>query len=454
MTATAVVLRNAPSSLDFPRLAPEPFGARGPAVVGHGGRRGAVSAPRPPKRRRNRRGPMRSPPDSWATCSTASPAKPASPSRPLRRRPVATAPRGCAAVSPCSRASARLLADNPAGSGRPGRRQLRLARGAGKGRRCAEHAGGGGLRPRQQPGSTDGYLATHSQIATKTSKPLLETSQTVSVITREQIDDTASKTVQQAMRYTPGIFTGQVGASNRYDYVVMQWLRRQQRGQHLPRRSQGHGRQRYLQLDAGRPVLPRTHRCAQGPSSVLYGRSLPGGLVALTSKKPLYEDYRQITGSIGNMGPEGDGLRFQRAARRGEAHRLPPDRSRQGLGHPVRSRQGGALRHRPDPGHRLQRRHHPDPARLPATRSQRGYHGGVPADGTLSHHNGRHISREFFDGEPSKDDFDRTQRMFGYQLEHRIDDVWSARQNFRYLTPTSTCRRSTPTAGAPASRTS
>ncbi|WP_255251014.1 TonB-dependent receptor plug domain-containing protein, partial [Pseudomonas aeruginosa] len=42
------------------------------------------------------------------------------------------------------------------------------------------------------------------------SKPLLETSQTVSVITREQIDDTASKTVQQAMRYTPGIFTGQV----------------------------------------------------------------------------------------------------------------------------------------------------------------------------------------------------------------------------------------------------
>lgn len=42
MTATAVVLRNAPSSLDFPRLAPEPFGARGPAVVGHGGRRGAA----------------------------------------------------------------------------------------------------------------------------------------------------------------------------------------------------------------------------------------------------------------------------------------------------------------------------------------------------------------------------------------------------------------------------
>uniref|UniRef100_UPI0013CE7105 TonB-dependent receptor plug domain-containing protein n=1 Tax=Pseudomonas viridiflava TaxID=33069 RepID=UPI0013CE7105 len=29
----------------------------------------------------------------------------------------------------------------------------------------------------------------------------------------------------------------------------------------------------------------------KGPSSVLYGRSSPGGLVALTSKKPLYEAY-------------------------------------------------------------------------------------------------------------------------------------------------------------------
>ena len=38
-------------------------------------------------------------------------------------------------------------------------------------------------------GSMDGYNATHSQIATKTSTALLETSQSVSVVTREQMDD-------------------------------------------------------------------------------------------------------------------------------------------------------------------------------------------------------------------------------------------------------------------------
>lgn len=49
-------------------------------------------------------------------------------------------------------------------------------------------------------GSMEGYNATHSQIATKTSTALLETSQTVSVVTREQMDDQGSQTVAQAMR--------------------------------------------------------------------------------------------------------------------------------------------------------------------------------------------------------------------------------------------------------------
>ncbi len=52
-------------------------------------------------------------------------------------------------------------------------------------------------------GSMEGYNATHSQIATKTSTALRETSQSVSVVTREQMDDQGAQTVSQAMRYTP-----------------------------------------------------------------------------------------------------------------------------------------------------------------------------------------------------------------------------------------------------------
>ncbi len=138
---------------------------------------------------------------------------------------------------------------------------------------------------------------------------------------------------------------------------------------------------------------------------MLYGRSLPGGLVALTSKKPLYEDYRQITGSIGNMGQKEMGFDFSGPLDEEKriAYRLI------GLGkgsdtqfdHVKEERYAIAptlaIDFSDDTTLTLQGYLQHDP--------NGGYHGGVPADGTLSHHNGRHISREFFDGEPSKDDF-------------------------------------------------
>nr|BFE92481.1 hypothetical protein GCM10020185_30170 [Pseudomonas brassicacearum subsp. brassicacearum] len=62
-----------------------------------------------------------------------------------------------------------------------------------------------------------------------------------------------------------------------------------------------------------------------------------------------------------------------------------------------------------------------------------GYHGGMPADGTLHQRNGRRISESFFEGEPGVDGYERDQQSFGYQFEHRFNDVFTARQNFRYL---------------------
>jgi iron complex outermembrane receptor protein len=56
---------------------------------------------------------------------------------------------------------------------------------------------------RKCTGQHGGLQRHHSQIATKTSTALLETSQSVSVVTREQMDDQGSQTVSQTMRYTP-----------------------------------------------------------------------------------------------------------------------------------------------------------------------------------------------------------------------------------------------------------
>ena len=47
----------------------------------------------------------------------------------------------------------------------------------------------------------------------------------------------------------------------------------------------------------------------KGPSSVLYGRSSPGGLVALTTKKPLFTPYHQVQATVGTQGQRSMGAR-------------------------------------------------------------------------------------------------------------------------------------------------
>ncbi|WP_313110748.1 STN domain-containing protein, partial [Stutzerimonas nitrititolerans] len=73
-------------------------------------------------------------------------------------------------------------------------------------------------------GEMEGYNATHSSVATKTSMPLVETSQTVSVVTRQQIEDQGSRSIAQAVRYTPGLMSSPYGATTRYDYVAMRGI--------------------------------------------------------------------------------------------------------------------------------------------------------------------------------------------------------------------------------------
>jgi iron complex outermembrane recepter protein len=62
---------------------------------------------------------------------------------------------------------------------------------------------------------------TAQQAATKVETPFIETPQSVSTITREQMDNRGVSTVQRATDYTPGVYSNQVGASNRFDYLVL-----------------------------------------------------------------------------------------------------------------------------------------------------------------------------------------------------------------------------------------
>ncbi|WP_434134466.1 TonB-dependent siderophore receptor [Pseudomonas luteola] len=282
-------------------------------------------------------------------------------------------------------------------------------------------------------GTMEGYNATHSQIATKTSKSILETSQSVSVVTRDQIDDQGSQTVSQALRYTPGVMTNPYGATHRYDYVAMRGFNDGSVDNiYLDglKTMGDSGTYSSMQVD---PYFLERIDILKGPSSVLYGRSNPGGLVALTSKKPLYEPYHEIQATVGTQGQRGMGFDFSGPVNEDQtiAYRLVglADKSDTQFDHNEEKRYAiaptVAIDFDENTTLTLQAYMQHDP--------EGGYHGGLPADGTLYRHNGQYISKHFFEGDSDFDKFERTQQMVGYQFEHRFNDVWSARQNFRYL---------------------
>jgi iron complex outermembrane receptor protein len=282
-------------------------------------------------------------------------------------------------------------------------------------------------------GSMEGYQATHSSVATKTSMPLLETSQSVSVVTRAQMDDQGARSVAQAVRYTPGLMSSPYGATTRYDYVALRGItdgavdNLYLDGLKLMGDS---GTYSSLQVD---PFLLERIDILKGPSSVLYGRSLPGGLVAMTTKKPEYARRNQLQLSAGSN--DYQQLAFDVTGPLGEQERLA-------------YRLAGVAR---DAGNQVDDIEEQRFALMPslslelgeATRltlqallqrdPESGYHGGLPAEGTVRPYRGQRIPRSFFEGEKDRERFERDQQLFGYQLEHRFNEVVSARQNFQYL---------------------
>jgi len=161
-------------------------------------------------------------------------------------------------------------------------------------------------QPQEQADSpTQGYLATTSQGAMKSDRPLITTPQSVSVVTRQQMQDQGALTLNQALGYTSGVFTNFGGAATRYDTIAL-------RGFHggdvdntfldgLRVMSDG-GSFNVLQVDNA--FLERID-VIKGPSSALYGQTVPGGLVNMVTKRPQFSEEGHIQLQAGNNATTG-----------------------------------------------------------------------------------------------------------------------------------------------------
>ncbi|UPT93697.1 TonB-dependent siderophore receptor [Bradyrhizobium barranii subsp. apii] len=145
-------------------------------------------------------------------------------------------------------------------------------------------------------GPVRGYVATRSGTGTKTDTPLRETPQSITVVTADRIIDQGATTVQDALRYVPGVFADAYGADSRGDYPRI-------RGQDPNIYLDGTRVVNTWNFNEWRPEPYTLERIEvlRGPSSVLYGDTSTAGLLNLVSKRPQAESANEIGVQYGSF---------------------------------------------------------------------------------------------------------------------------------------------------------
>ena len=160
-------------------------------------------------------------------------------------------------------------------------------------------------------GEKVGYLAV-SSAGLKTSTPLIDTPQTVSVVTREQLDDQALQDIGDILRYTPGASIGQ-GEGNRDQITI--------RGQNTTADFFVDGIRDDVQYFRPLYNIERVE-IHKGPNAMIFGRGGGGGIVNRVTKSPIADEFAgTVTGSVDSFGafylsgdinaPIGEGAAFR-----------------------------------------------------------------------------------------------------------------------------------------------
>ena len=163
-----------------------------------------------------------------------------------------------------------------------------------------------------RPGSSETIVVTATGLSqalssTKTRTPIIDSPQTISIVSREEIELRASPTVSDALSYLAGVQAAPSGLDSRVDEVSV-------RGFGAGGFSSNNNFVDGLRLPSGGqwtrtsfdPFALQQIEVLKGPSGALYGQTAPGGVVNLTTKQPT--DH-----SEGEFFVQGSGYKIGRA---------------------------------------------------------------------------------------------------------------------------------------------
>ncbi|MCI1026910.1 ferrichrome porin FhuA [Pantoea dispersa] len=293
--------------------------------------------------------------------------------------------------------------------------------------------GGSGVAQESAWGPSPTIAAKHSATGTKTDTPIEKNPQSVSVVTQEEMSMHAVTSVKGAFNYTPGVLTGNRGSSDVIDALSIRGFSETNTNQYLDGlKLQGDNYSEFA-ID---PYFLERAELLRGPVSVLYGKSNPGGVVSLVSKRPTQETLREVQFQMGTDNLFSTGFDFGGSLDDDGVYSyrltglLRSADAQQEMNKEKRYTLAPSFSWRPDANTRF------DLLTYFQNEPETGYYGWLPREGTvvgITRPDGSSykLPTNFDEGEDSNK-ISRNTKMVGYNFEHSFNDTWTVRQNLRY----------------------
>lgn len=144
---------------------------------------------------------------------------------------------------------------------------------------------------------TEGYVPWMSSVGSKTNTPLNKVPQSISVVSRDEMDDRQVQSVVEAVGYKSGVRTGVYGFDPRFDTFHI-------RGFNVG--TTGAYRDGLRDLSGSFAVFRKEPyglegiSILKGSSSALYGGGSPGGIVNAVSKRPSEAAFTELEAQMGS----------------------------------------------------------------------------------------------------------------------------------------------------------
>ncbi|WP_435237698.1 TonB-dependent siderophore receptor [Psychromonas sp. PT13] len=270
---------------------------------------------------------------------------------------------------------------------------------------------------------------TYRNTATKTALQPEETPQAINVIDGKLLEQRGAQSLNEALRYTPGVITETKGGSvtmydtfmirgfsitqSYYDGLALQYLE---------------GWNLQPQID---PIALQQIEVFKGPTSVLYGSMPPGGMVNMIAKAPQQEqntalgatlgtsNLREATiDSTGQIGESAVSYRFIGLARKKDGQVDTTEEER----YVIAPSLDWALSEKTSLNLNVYYQNDPN----------MGINSSLPSSGSLFSNANGSTSPSTFVGDVNWNSFEREVLMVGYKINHEFNSNWAFLQNARY----------------------